>query len=234
MSTPVFDAAGPANQFTNATSLTFSHTCSGSDRILFVGAMLDGSSPPTGVTYNGVAMTLVDSVSFSWGAKNQSLWRLIAPATGANNVVISRASASNIFGTSLSLTNVDSTTPLGTSVTGAENDGSTPATVNVSSATGELVIDTVGWANGSGAALTAGAGQTKRVEALDAGGSGSSSAMSEEAGASTVTMSWTRSAEARPWGLVGVSVKGVASSGGMKKWTAQMQGGMCNLTGGMQ
>jgi hypothetical protein len=43
-----------------ATSLTFSHTCSGSNRILFVGIVGDITTDTvTGVTYAGVSMTLV-------------------------------------------------------------------------------------------------------------------------------------------------------------------------------
>ena len=57
-----FDAAG-SGPSTSATSLTWSHTCAGANRILFVGFLSNGTV--TGVTYNGVAMTQVGSSVFT-------------------------------------------------------------------------------------------------------------------------------------------------------------------------
>ena len=89
-----FDAAS-GGATTAASSLTFAHTCTGSDLILFVGAF-NGTNNVTGVTYNGVAMTLVDTAVAQAGV-NYKLFYLINPATGANNVVISTDVASNVL-----------------------------------------------------------------------------------------------------------------------------------------
>lgn len=81
---------------------TFSHTCSGSDRILFVAAAANSGQTVTGVTYNGVSMTQLNSVTDS---ATQYLFYLIAPATGTNNVVVS-TSGSNATGSAVSYTGV--------------------------------------------------------------------------------------------------------------------------------
>lgn len=66
-------------------------------------------SDPSGVTYNGVAMTeLIDSIG-SYG-ESCSIWGLVAPDTGTHNVVIT--GESNYYGISAySLANVEQTLP---------------------------------------------------------------------------------------------------------------------------
>lgn len=89
-----FDAAtNPA--LANSTSLTYSHTCTGSDRILYVSVMMRNMTI-TGVTYNGVSMTEIGSRVLIGNNDYLAHYYLIAPATGANNVVVS-GSASNII-----------------------------------------------------------------------------------------------------------------------------------------
>lgn len=87
-----FDASTNKGGSTPWTSATWSHTCSGSDRILLVAAMCppdSGSYTGNSCTYNGVSMTEINHVSVSNGTSDWhiSLWYLIAPATGANNIV---------------------------------------------------------------------------------------------------------------------------------------------------
>lgn len=88
------------------TSLTFSHTCSGSDRVLFVAAFGDTADLVTGATYNSVAMTLVgkDIVGID---RYVYLYVLFNPASGANNVVISASSSIVIQGLAVSYTGAD-------------------------------------------------------------------------------------------------------------------------------
>lgn len=52
-----FDATTTSSLGSAVTSITFSHTCTGSNRILFVCTANNGGANVTGVTYNGVAMT---------------------------------------------------------------------------------------------------------------------------------------------------------------------------------
>jgi hypothetical protein len=135
-----FDSTATANQASGAT-LTFSHTCSGSDRILLVGVVTEIASPDivTGVTYNGVAMTQLGKV-FSGDLDEVYLYALIAPATGANNVVISVSNAlAFTYGGSVSYTGAyqDALPTGGDIVTGSTSgastlslSGLTPSTAN--------------------------------------------------------------------------------------------------------
>lgn len=92
--------------FASGTSRTFSHTCSGSNRILFVHCGHNASSDIiTGVTYNGVSMTQIATVSPT-ANRREYLFYLIAPATGANNVVITASGSTSIFGNAASYTGV--------------------------------------------------------------------------------------------------------------------------------
>lgn len=84
--------------FANASTLTWSHTCTGSNLVLFVHVCGDtvGTDPTgvnvTGVTYNTVAMALIAKV-VATGDRWIYLFALIAPATGAHNIVTSGSSA---------------------------------------------------------------------------------------------------------------------------------------------
>lgn len=73
-----------------ATTRTFSHTHNaGSDGYLFI---VTGHSSAafsiTGITYNSVSMTNIDSRTTTSTGMVIKTWRLASPATGANNVVI--------------------------------------------------------------------------------------------------------------------------------------------------
>jgi len=100
-----FDAAVDGSIVIPGTSLTWAHTCTGSDRILLVAAFDDsgGASLITGVTYNSVALTKIAEVQVldnRW----VTLWYLVAPATGSNNVVITASASTVIAGISGSYT----------------------------------------------------------------------------------------------------------------------------------
>lgn len=87
-----FDA-GTYSAAATSTSLTFSHTCTGSSRILFVMGHDKQTSATvvTGVTYGGAAMTQVNTLAGSATQNDRAitLWYLVNPASGANNVVVS-------------------------------------------------------------------------------------------------------------------------------------------------
>lgn len=82
------DATSQATSVTN-TSLTWSHTCSGTNRILFVACGIPTANTITGVTYNGVAMALLNKLQVASGSgRFFYLYYLANPATGANNIVV--------------------------------------------------------------------------------------------------------------------------------------------------
>jgi hypothetical protein len=85
----VYDAASSGSTGAGgSTSLTFSHTCSADDnRLLLVYMTVESFGDITTVTYDGEAMTLLATEA---GTGSQaSIYGILDPATGANNVVIS-------------------------------------------------------------------------------------------------------------------------------------------------
>lgn len=84
-----FDAAaGAKDNSGSVTSLSWTHTTSGSNRLLFVGVSIttNNATTITGVTYNGVSLTQFDTVTAS--PVTCAGFYLINPATGANTVQI--------------------------------------------------------------------------------------------------------------------------------------------------
>jgi hypothetical protein len=102
-----FDAAATSSAL-GASSLTYSHTCTGSNLILWVSAGVnsaDASDHVTGVTYNGVAMTrAVASINAVANEDPVYLYYLVAPATGAHNVVVSLNASKDVYSVASSYT----------------------------------------------------------------------------------------------------------------------------------
>jgi hypothetical protein len=72
-----------------------------------------GATQVTGVTYSGVAMTKVVELDGTATTNDRAItmWRLVAPATGANNVVVTSSVSNNLRFASSSYTGVDQATP---------------------------------------------------------------------------------------------------------------------------
>jgi uncharacterized repeat protein (TIGR01451 family) len=136
------------------------------------------------------------------------LWYLLAPPTGTANVFVALLTPKRVVASAISFTGVNQTTPLGTFVGAAGQ--STTASVNVSSAPGELVIDTV-TTNGDANNLTANAGQTERWDLFSCTGDLNNvrGGGSTRAGAASVTMSWTLGAS-KVWAIGAVAIKPAA------------------------
>jgi hypothetical protein len=76
-----------------STTYTLAHTQdTGASGYLIVLTGISSSATPTGVTYNGVSMTLLDSRATTSTGMQIQAWGLANPSTGANNVVVSWSS----------------------------------------------------------------------------------------------------------------------------------------------
>jgi len=125
-----FDAV--SDGYNNGTSLTFAHTCTGSDRFLVVGIKLYGDNDITGVTYNSVSMTHIGTAVLAGEGSRAVLYGLTAPSTGANNIIISRTSSNHILATGASYTGVSQTgqpEAFGTDADGSSSQTTPAATV---------------------------------------------------------------------------------------------------------
>jgi hypothetical protein len=78
------------NAAPGATTITISHNQNtGDGRFLMVSVVNTSTFIPTGVTYNGVSMTLVSSRTVSDVPQWMGLFALSSPATGSNDIVVS-------------------------------------------------------------------------------------------------------------------------------------------------
>jgi hypothetical protein len=192
-------------------SITISHTTSGTDRLMLVGVSInnDNLETVTSVTYNGVGLSFVGAVDRNDDARVE-IWQLTEAnglPTGTHNVVVTFSAAllrSAVAGV-LTFTGVDQTTPLGT-FAGNSNTSSGPATVNVSSAAGEIVFavvsgESVNW-------IAANEPATQRWNLSEPNpGPAEFAAGATDAGAASVTMNFGLG-RSDHWAVGGVSIKG--------------------------
>ncbi len=148
----------------SGTSLTWSHTCTGSDLVLFVGVIAnDTTDLVTGVTYNGVAMTLVgkeNATTDRW----TSLYVLAGPATGTHSVVVSTSSACYITGLSTSYTGGHQTTPIDSHVEAVAGSASSLTATTTVVASGCWLV---GMGRSNISPVDAGTGTTERAQETD-------------------------------------------------------------------
>lgn len=187
-----FDANAHGNS-NSATSITYSHTCTGSDLMLFVNAGFnDGSTDRfSSVTYNGVAMTRLTRVSGTNGDTN--LCYLAAPATGANNVVVTRSSSGNIKSCSASYTGCKQTGFPDAYGTNAVTSGTT-CTKAITTVLDNCWLIVSSYNTNGGSAVTNGG--TTRDNATGEIAIGDSAADQTPAGSHTSGISWTGSEHA--------------------------------------
>lgn len=133
------DATSTSNG-ASVSSLTWSHTCTGSDLVLVVTVGVFGGQTVTGVTYNGVALTQVGTdIQGSYNLSD--IWKLTSPATGANNIVVSLSgTADAIRAGGISFAGASGTVDGFASSKGAAAGSTVNASVNVTSKTSNKVV----------------------------------------------------------------------------------------------
>jgi hypothetical protein len=173
-----FDAVVKSNGGGSANTYSFSHTTSGTNRILFVYAESnDDGDRITSVTYNSVGLTKIGSSVGVPPASGLSVfvsvWYLINPASGSNTVTINRSTtnANVIIGIALSYTGA-----LQSGVPDSSNTGTGTAVTSLSLSTTTVANNSWAFAimaNNGGATWTATTG-TERLagnrEVLDTNG----------------------------------------------------------------
>ena len=161
-----FDAFSSAATAANGTSLTFSHTCAGgTDNVLVAGGITRSGSNPTGVTYNGTAMTFLQAAGIA-GFTGVTQWYLPNPASGAHNIVVSIASSTCISFGGISLTGA-ATSPIGNFNAATGTGGANP---NITVNSGNWGISQTGDNNSTPDGGSPGSPQTLRYNRYTTGG----------------------------------------------------------------
>lgn len=192
------------------TSLTISHTvASGSDQVLYVLTYSWNTTITCTATYGGAAMSKGGSLNPNSIVRIEWFY-LVNPTVGTANVVITPSSSTWISAGVYGITGVDYDAVGRNFAVAQATGGDLNPTITISSNVGDLVIDIVGNAN-SNVLLTpfnVGAGQTKHYGQDNQANSDLKSAGSTEAGAASVTMSWTLTAVsgANGWAIGAFSI----------------------------
>ena len=152
---PEFDALGVASGFSVPSTATFQHTCgTAAGRGLLVGVMQrhSGSAPsaPTGVTYDGTAMTQEGTATTD--VVRTTVFSLINPSSGENDCVVTFATTggSNYVLGSLSFEGLNQTDAfekafeVAHSATGVNGENVT-ASQDTSSVAGQFVASFISW-----------------------------------------------------------------------------------------
>ncbi|HJT91850.1 MAG TPA: hypothetical protein VJ777_07895 [Mycobacterium sp.] len=187
-------------QSSNAGSVTWSHTISGSDRFLLVGCT-NSDTLTWSATYNSVSMgTPIINADPN---RPLVLWGLVAPATGANNIVVSWTDGNREpYCIASSYTGVDQSTPYDTPPAPTDAGG-TSTSLNVTSATNDMVVDYAVMSVGVTTLTVTAGGQTELQQQVGNAAPGNAMGSSYKAGATTTTMSWSWSgfSSYNQWGI---------------------------------
>jgi hypothetical protein len=148
--------------FSNTTSQTWNHDCTGDDYLLVIVQGQGGNANITGVTYNGAAMTYIGENAPD-ATTNVAWYGIVAPATGSNAIVISKTAGNYGVAESISFSGVDQATPSTGLAASRILPTASPngiAAFSMTMTAGSHVVVTNGLQ--SGATLTAGTGLTHR------------------------------------------------------------------------
>lgn len=189
------DAMYTSASFPSSPSTTSFTVANQSNRLLLVWInwLRNGTEISTAPTYAGVSLTHVANYVMTAGPYG-SLWRLVAPATGANNLVITH-NGSTFTAFIGSYYGVDQTTPLGTVSSDVAFGPATSTSLSPASAVGDLIVGFLNKNGGTSLAAT-GTGATLRQSGDDADLDGIAGFADQTAAASSTTggFSWTTNA----------------------------------------
>ena len=203
------DAIGPSTTgavINGNTTLSWSHTCSGTNRYLVVGIAVGGGQTTwnTTATCNGVAMTsLGRQQSDNQNDGYVELFGIIPPAGACAIVVTCNNSGIPLIGGSISATGVDQTTPT-RNITPAYGDGTSIQTT-VTGASNDLFIDAACCGSDIGTSL-----KTLQIQKnYNTSTGGGNFSMSTAPGATSATMGYTSVSDW--WGIIGISLRALGT-----------------------
>lgn len=190
-------------------TLTWSHVSSGLNRLLVVQVITEGAAAVTGVTYNGVALTL--GISTTNGNIQTDQWYLLAPPVGTYNIIVSVAPNAYLTCGAETFNTVDQTTPIGATAQSTGNSN-TPSGNIVTTNDNSIIVDAIG-TDVLPIAYTVGPGQTENwhITANPNVRQGASSIEPSGTAPDVVTMSWALT-QITPWAINRMEINGIASA----------------------
>ena len=206
-----FDAASNSGYQSAASSLSWSHTWSGTNRFLAIDiAMLSVTDTVTAMTYGGANCTFIGAQNVVGGTGRIECWRICqndsgAPSTGANTISVTLSGSLACAGAAVSYTTVSQTTP---TEAFAGNSG-----INTGSATNATVVITTTVANDWVHAALAtnqssgiGSSQTSRNIVAGTLGTGADADTGPNASPGAQTMTFTGEGITSAWAVAGYGI----------------------------
>lgn len=206
-----FDAASNSGYQAAVSSLSWSHTWSGSNRFLSIEVeMLSVNDTVTAMTYGGAACTFVGAKTVAGGTGRVEMWRICqsdsgAPAAGANTISVTISGTLACVGTAVSRANVHQTTPTESfnSNSGINTGVATDATVTVTPIADNTVIQFALATND----LSVTASGTSRNNVSGALGSGCDQDSDQITPAAPYTGTWTGEGITASWAIAGYAIR---------------------------
>lgn len=181
----------------NISTLTYSHTCSGSDRVLVMGVTFATGLSISGTpTYNGVAMTQIGSVIAASGSvfSNTYFFYLVAPDTGVHDISITASSSNYIYSSAISYTGVDQTNPIDESGSFTQSS-STSITKSITTTSDNCWLSSF-TVSGTANSISAGANVTQR-QSIGPGWCASGDTNAAQTPAGSYSQTWTGASDSR-------------------------------------
>ena len=195
---PVPDAASNAGAPTSQSSMSWSHTSTGSNLILIVSVHLrqNGSTTVQSITHNSVSLTQVPgAIATNAGNTRSEIWKLANPATGSKTILVTLTAAEESTAGAMTYTGAATEASGGAGSTGNSNSPS----VTITSTSSSLAFGGYGQSGGNATSTPDG---TERYDLADAN---LSVAGDDKTGAASVTVNPTSNKSSK-WAMVGCSI----------------------------
>jgi len=193
------DATSQGQKTAVGTTLDVSHVATGTGTdgllVVFVAINTSGATTVTGVVWDqggaNTALTQLGTLDAANSAVRGDIWYLKAPSAGTKTIRVTTSAAQATILKAVTFTGVNQTTAMDGFATD-DNTTGTASSTDVTSATGNLVVDMTLWEDPlDQSAESPGGGQSLIGTAEEIAGNILGVSCSKEAGASTVTMSWS-------------------------------------------
>ncbi len=202
-----FDAISDSGYETGVSGSTHSHTTgSGADRFLAVDvAIYTAGVTVSGITYDGVAMTLIGAQNTTTDAGWRiECWGLVEPAEGANDIVVTLSGNANFAVVAASYTGINQASPTEAfNSAQATNGGAADATVNITT------VEPQSWIHAalSTSDVDVTASRTARNEVNNAAGTGANEDHGPVAVPAATAMGFTAVGAGAKWAIAGYALR---------------------------
>lgn len=199
-----FDAASNSGYQAAQSTYTWSHTNNG-DWLSVDVAMFSLAQTVTSITYAGVSLDLEGFKASVSGACRIECWGMVAPAMGANNIIVTLSGSIASGAAAVSYKGVQQFSPTEAFNTAqATNVGAADATVNITSVTDNCWIHAA-LCTDDGSVTSNNTSRNNITGGLGTGADSDNNTPKMPAG--SVTMSWTNVGAVQTWSIAGYALR---------------------------